>query len=189
MISMTEIINWLRNRSDIYIVHNSAFKPNNLYFNDLQAATDFFNTLILFIGVHHSSDEDMMGDLYHPRNVKDFSTLRFRQDWPDDAVDLDEMNLIFYVGHRWASPKSTSEDILYQGTLMSPYNDIKIKGPDYKDYIGIWKGRNYLPAAIESDEAHKFNHPASQVDFIKGYWLETLGGTYEISLGKINIDE
>lgn len=180
---MTEIINWLRTKSDIYIVHTSAFRPNNYYFNDYPSAAKFFNALMLFIGVHHSSDEDMMGSLYDPRNVKDFSTLRFRQDWPDDADD-DEMILIFNT-----NSKSTSENILYGGTLMPPYNDIKIKGPDYKDYIGIWKGRNYLPAAIEPDEAHKFNHASSQVTYIKGYWLETLGGTYEISLGKINIDE
>ena len=180
---MTEIINWIRNKSEMYIVHNSAFRPYNYYFSNLQLATQFFNTLILFIGVHHSSDEDMMGDLYHPRNIEDFSTLRFRQDWPDDADD-DEMILIFNT-----NSKSTSEEILYHGTLMPPYNDIKIKGPDYKDYIGIWKGRKYLPAAIESDEAHKFNHASSQITYIKGYWLETLGGTYEISLGKINIDD
>ena len=183
MIKVTEIINWIREKkSEFYVVHNSAFKPNDFYFNDLASATTFYNNLMLFIGVHHSSTEDMMGDLYDPRKVKNFSNLRVRTDWPDDADD-DEMIIIFYV-----DSKSTSEEILYQGTLMPPYNDIKIKGPDYNDYIGIWKGRSYLPSRINDDESHIFFY-SSQVDFIKGWWLETLGGTYEISLGKINIDE
>lgn len=184
MIKMTEIINWLKEKkSDFYVVHNSAFRPNDFYFNDLASATKFFNTLMLFIGVHHSSDEKMMGDLYDPQKVKNFSNLNVRTDWPDDAED-DEMIIIFYV-----DSKSTSENILYQGTLMTPYNNIKIKGPDYQDYIGIWKGRSYLPTKIEDFEHSRFNQPASQVTFIEGWWLETLGGTYELSLGKINIDE
>ena len=181
---MTQIINWLKEKkSDFYVVHNSAFRPNDFYFNDLASATEFFNTLILFIGVHHSSDEEMMESLYDPRNIEDFSTLRFRQGWPDDADD-DEMILIFNT-----NSKSTSEDILYQGTLVPPYNDIKIKDITWKDYIGIWKGRGYLPSEIGDFQAHRFEPLASQVTFIKGWWLETGNGTYEISLGKINIDE
>lgn len=178
---MTEIINWLKEKkSDFYVVHNSAFKPNDFYFNDLASATTFYNNLMLFIGVHHSSSEDMMKYLYQPRNVENFSNLKVRT---DDAED-DEMTIMFYVDF-----KLTSEDILYQGTLMPPYNDIKIKGPDYKDYIGIWKGRSYLPSKILETQAHRFDHLASQVTFIDGWWLETIDGTYEISLGKINIDD
>lgn len=177
MISMTEIINWVRNRSDIYIVHNSAFKPYNLYFNNLQAATDFFNTLILFIGVHHSSDEEMMGSLYQPRN-SDFSTLK--RGYLNSQIK-------FWTGDFVKSSFKTTW-IDYYGQLKPPYNDSQIKGPNYRDYIGIWKGRGYLPQQIKDEEAHYFN-TSSQITFLDGWWLETINGTYEISLGKINIDE
>ena len=179
---MTEIINWVRDRSEIYIVHNSAFKPNNFYFNNLQAATDFFNNLILFIGVHHSSDENTMGSLYRPQKNSDFSTLsihhakHYRGDWE---------SIKFYTGDF----AKESQNMLFKGTLIPPYTDVSIKPPGYRDYTGIWKSRSYPPEQIKKTAAHRFNHQASQISFIKGWWLETINGTYEISLGKINIDE
>ena len=173
---MTEIINWLR-KTQIYVVHTSAFKPRDFYFNNLQAATDFFNNLILFIGVKHSSGDEMMADLYDPSMIKDFSTLSFYKPYSDIKPTI-----------KFYTKTKESNEILYQGTLTPPYADGSVKGPDYRDYLGIWKGRGYLPVVIGKEEDHAFNQN-SQVTFITGWWLETLMGTYEVSLGKINIDE